>query len=151
MDSEEQPSIYILGEELFWSTPGIYLSKEEQESYTPAPPLEALKAGDLDGYWKSVYVDMDGAVVYADSVGDDTDIYIEGTQVALGGAMFGDVIMDFTLQENALILSEGEGDKAVKVTIQMQEDTLMRVTLEASGEKIVIILEPSEVPWETAS
>lgn len=151
MDNEEQPSIFIIGEELFWSTPGIYLTKEKQEAYTPAPVSGEVNSGDFDGYWKSVYVDMDGAVVFADSVGDDTDIYIEGTEVALGGSLFGDVYMDFTFENGSLILSEGEGEKAVAVTIQLQEDALMRVTLDANGEKIVIILEAAEVPWEISA
>ena len=88
-----------------------------------------------------------GAILTAESVNEVTDVYIEAPRAALGGPLFGDVIVDMTEENGALIYAGGD----VSVTLAMQADGLMRMTLENGGEEMILYLELSAIPEESGS
>ena len=140
MDDEETPSISALGEVLSWTAPNVFLTREEPEEYAPADAMANAENEYYNGYWVSAYVKVDGAYVYASSLEDDTDIYIDGTHVALGGSFFGDVIEEFKFENGALVLTEGEGDAAMTITLQLLEDSMLSMELIGGGAELNIIL-----------
>ncbi len=66
---------------------------------------------------------------------ETTDVFVQGTRVALGGPIFGDVIVDMQLKDGALVYS-AEG---ITVTLALQQDGLMRLTANA-GQPMTLYL-----------
>ena len=52
----------------------------------------------------------------------------------------------FTFAGGALVYTAGEGEAAVKVTLQLQEDYLLRVTLNAGETETVLLLTSTPLP-----
>ena len=101
-----------------------------------ADEIEAVsdaQAGDFDGYWKSQFIAVGEGTVFASAVGDKTDVYIEGTSVALGGPLFGDVLVGMELRDGTLYYEAG----SVSVTLTLQRDGFLRLTL--GGENSVTL------------
>lgn len=139
LDNEDHPSFYADEEVLYWPDADVLLSREEPELYTPQELVTELPEGAFDGYWKSVYVDLDGLIVPSELVGDETDLFIKESRAALGGPLFGDVILDLEKADCALIAKGGEGEDAVAVRIELQEDHLLRMTLEFEEDDLLVI------------
>ena len=149
MDGEEIPSIAVMREVLSWTIPGVLLEREAWETYKPGEVYAEAVLEDFSGYWESAYIDLDGALLYASDMGDDTFIYIEGTNAALGGSIFGDVIAEFTFANGAMIHEESDGNSSIRITMNLLEDGMLSVTLSsdnaATGESstLRILLAPA--------
>ncbi len=169
LDGEEASTFLTDGDKLNWLSGGLILFREEPDRdswYTPAELRTNVTVEDYDGYWTSSYVNIDGAILSAGDVVDRTDVYIqmpseydliqkeseeiaEGeaardttARVALGGPLFGDVIVDMTFSDEAL--RYGDGD--VGVAMQLQEDGLLRMTVAGDGSEMVLYLLPTDAP-----
>ena len=81
---------------------------------------------------------MGGLTVYAEALSDDTVMYIEGGNVALGGSFFGNVPLVFAYEEGAMTTTLGEGDTAVSLTLRLQQDGVLRLTVE-TGKAVPVI------------
>ena len=115
----------------------LYTGQSGTGSYTPAEVItEDVTAEAFNGYWTSLYVQADGAILYASDVNDVTDVYVEGTHAALGGPMFGDVLVDMTFKNGALIFAEG----SISVKLELQADGLMRMTCTGTDGELVLYL-----------
>ena len=133
----------VAGEVLFWpSAETILLRDELFEAYAPADVVAAELDG-FAGYWKCVYVDVDGTPVRAAVAGSDTFVYVEGNRVALGGSVFGNAICDFVYGDDALVF----GGDGLSVTLELQEDSLMRLTATASDETLTLYLLSCSAPF----
>ena len=128
--------LFPAGEALRWIDEGLVFTRTEPETYTPGAAVTGLAAGGFDGYWKSHFVAVGDGFVLSSAVGETTDVYIEGLRVALGGPLFGDVIADMELKDDALVYEAGD----VTVTLVLQEDGFLRLTMDA-GEPVTIYLQ----------
>ena len=57
-----------------------------------------------------------------------------GENVALAGSFFGNVPLVFAFEDGAMVASLGEGDAAVTLSLRLQQDGVLRLTLETNGE-----------------
>lgn len=141
LDANGEASFLRLGDTLCWIGMGINLASEEPTYgvYVPAELLTDVPAETFNGYWTSIYVDAEGNLLPASEVRDVTDIYIEAPRAALGGPLFGDVVVDMTFSDGTLSWAEGD----VSVLFQLQEDGILRATLGAPGGDMVLYLAPT--------
>ena len=170
LDGEKEGSLIPLEDELYWLALELFLTSEEPEfdAYVPADVLsDGITAELFNGYWTSLYVDADGAILSAADLGDKTDVYVEVPaakaedadegadaaettaapaepvpRVALGGPLFGDVTVDMSFADGALTWT---ADK-VSVKLQLQADGLLRMTLKAPDSDMTLYLTPTYVP-----
>ena len=149
LDEDETATLTLEGTQLLWPGSNVCFSREPSAAgiYTPAELLAGMDAEAFNGYWKSGFVEVAGAILTAESVNEVTDVYIEAPRAALGGPLFGDVIVDMTEENGTLVYAEGD----VSVTLALQEDGLMRMTLENGGEEMILYLELSALPEESGS
>jgi len=144
LDEDKSPAFLPIGDKLSWIGPEEFLSREEPKTgeYHPGEVLTGIEPGTLDGCWKSIYVDADGIVIPAEDAGDNTDLYLEGETAALGGALFGDVIVDMVFADDALTFAAD----GVSIVLQLQNDGFMRMTLTTpENEELLIYLIPTYV------
>jgi len=147
MDGEEIPSLSVLRDRLSWTAPGIFLERDMPEGYVPAEVNTEAVQEDFTGYWESAYFDLNGVLVPASDLQDDTFLYIEGTNAALGGSVFGDVIAELTFTDGAMIHEESDGSSNVRIEMQLLQDGFLLVTLtsemaadeDASALKIILV------------
>ena len=145
LDGEEEGSLIPLEDELYWLALELFLTSEEPEfdAYVPEDVLsDGVTAELFNGYWTSLYVETDGAILLADDLGDKTEVVIEAPRAALGGPLFGDVTVDMSFADGALTWT---ADK-VSVKLQLQADGLLRMTLKAPDSDMTLYLTPTYVP-----
>ena len=121
---------------LRWEAENLLFRREMPETYQPAEIYANAVSGDFDGYWKSHYVAVGDGTMLASALGEKTDVYVEGTRVALGGPLFGDVIVDMELKDGTLIYTSS----GVSVTLALQEDGFMRLTMDADEDVTLYLL-----------
>ena len=146
LDGAAANAMVFVEDRLVWSSAGDSFGRESIEPYVPAALLTGADLESFGGYWVITGVQTAAGVVDAASAGIDADIYVEGTRVALGGPLFGDIIVDGAFTDGALTYAAGEGESAVGVVLQLQEDYLLRVTLDAAGNQLVLFLTSAELP-----
>lgn len=140
LNDNEEDRILILDEELLQSERlDAMFTREKQEDYTPDEIITDTVLEDFSGYWVSVFVQTPDGIVPAENLGENTDIYIEGSKAALGGDFFGDVIHDFSYEENALVLTLTEAEEPFIVKLELQTDGFMRMTV-SSGESEPLVV-----------
>ena len=128
LDGADTADFCVLEDGLDWIGTDIVFTRQMPQGYVPGD-RKAAAAGGFDGYWKAEYVRMMDSYVPADMLDDNTDIYIEGTNVALGGAILGDVLAVFEEKDGALFLRLGEAEGSPEFTIELLEDGMMRLTV----------------------
>lgn len=117
----------------------IVLNGDEQNPLTPIGDVIAdAKEGSFDGFFKAQFVAMGEGTILAAAAEEDAYVYIEGTNVALGGTRFGNVIKVFAAAPGALTLAEPD----LSVKLELQQDGFLRMTLSDA----VIYLMPAVVP-----
>ena len=145
LDGEQPPEVMILNDRLKWTNTTVFFSREAADrSYKPAE-VNGEPTGDMyNGYWKCAYVDVGGTPAPAATMHDITDLYIEGSSAILGGPAFGDALVRMSF-ENGEMICENNGSS---VQLQMQEDTLLRMTVtEADGTIKTRYLTPAYSPF----
>ena len=133
LNGTEPPELSVYGEKLLWSNAFTFFTRERQDTYIPADPEAELPEGACRGYWKSVYVDLDGTAYPAQALHDKTDLYVEGTSVILGGPVFKNIQLKMENLDGAMSCSMDEA----QVRLQMQEDGILRLTLTIEDEDMV--------------
>ena len=144
LDGEEGETLLPAEDVLRWASADLLFTRQAPEVYVPGKLLTDLQPGDLDGYWKSHFVAVGDGTILASALDEKTDIYIEGTRVALGGPLFGDIIVDMAWKDAALTY-EKEG---VSVSLALQQDGLLRLTVEGEAPVTVCLL-PAVPGWVT--
>lgn len=142
LDGEENASFLRVGDVLIDRENGLVLRQSEPAPlYTPAEPLSGVPQELFNGYWKSLYADADGALLPAEDFGDRTDLFVEAPRAALGGALFGDVVVDMVFADDALRYEAGE----VSIVLQLQTDGFLRMTLAGPEGELLLYLLPTHV------
>ena len=144
LDNKADDPIVPVGEALLWDSADLLFAREKPETYSAAAVLSDAQPGDFDGYWKALYVTVGDGAVLSNLLGENTEVYIEGSKAALGGTRYGEIIRELKAENGALTLEES----GIKTTIQLQEDGLLRVTVEGGDNPAVIILAPAAIPGE---
>ena len=144
LDGREDEPLLVLDESLLWESAGMVFTREMPQTYVPAEEFYDLQPGDLDGLWKCRFLGLGGLTVSAETMSDDTLLYIEGENVALAGSFFGNVPLVFAYEDGAATAALGEGDAAVTLTLRLQQDGLLRLTLESGdpANSVVFYLSP---------
>ena len=144
LDGREDEPLLVLDDSLFWESAGMSFTREMPQTYVPAEEFYDLQPGVLDGLWRCRFLGLGGLTVSAETMSDDTLLYIEGENVALAGSFFGNVPLVFAYEKDAATASLGEGDAAVTLSLRLQQDGFLRLTLETGdpADSVVFYLTP---------
>ena len=129
LDDDTHAPLDVRSDMLIWTALDMFFTRDVPYMYEEAALRTDLKSGDFDGYWTSDFVGLQGYTISAQAIDDNTDIYIEGENVALGGDIFGDDIAKFTLSDGQLTFTDGTGAEKITITIGIQEDGYMRLVM----------------------
>ena len=134
---ENGGTLALVSEELLiWQENDLRFTREAPRAYVPADLLPDAVLEIYAGYWKCAFVDLGDAIVPAKAVDERTDLYIEDDLVALGGPRFGDIFRDFDFADGALS-ADVNGQL---VTLALQQDAYLRLTIEREGETSILYL-----------
>ena len=142
LDGSETPEFTVQDDRLLWNGMAAFLTREEQAVYTPAEILADFDPALFRGYWKALYVDVDGTACLASALNDSTDLYVEGNSMILGGPLFGDLPVKAESTDGALACT-AEG---ITVTLRMQQDSFLRMTVDTGEETLTWYLEAAGIP-----
>ena len=138
LDGDEENPLLPIGDVIRSDAPDLLFTREQPIAYVPADVIADAKDGAFDGFFKAQFVAVGSGTILAAAVGEDAFVYIEGTNVALGGTRFGNVIKVFTAAPGALTLAED----GLNVKLELLQDGLLQMTLPDA----VIYLMPAVVP-----
>ena len=142
LDGSETPELTVQDDKLLWNDMAAFFTREEQMVYTPAEIYADFDPALFRGYWKALYVDVDGAACLASALNDTTDLYVEGNSMILGGPLFGDLPVKAESADGALVCT-AEG---ITVTLRMQQDSFLRMTVDTGEETLTWYLEAAGIP-----
>jgi hypothetical protein len=142
LDGSETPEFTVQDDRLLWNGMAAFLTREEQVVYTPAETFADFDPALFRGYWKALYVDVDGTACLASALNDTTDLYVEGNSMILGGPLFGDLPVKAESTDGALACT-AEG---ITVTLRMQQDSFLRMTVDTGEETLTWYLEAAGIP-----
>ena len=141
LDGSDVPAVNVLGEDVLkWTELDTFLRREVPLVYTPAEPAADVPADVYNGTWKALYVSAEGAMLMADTLGEPTGAYIEGTNVALTGPLTGEAVLEMTFAEGGLRWTQGDAE----ITLQLQQDGILRMTL--GDVKVYLMLLVADAP-----
>ena len=142
LDGDQEGGLLVLDNALRMDALGLLFTREQPLTYVPADLIADAPEGALDGLWRAQFVAVGSGetagTMLAEAAEEDAFVYIEGTNVALGGRRFGNVIRVFTPDGGGLTLPE-EG-----VTLQLQQDGFLRLTL--ADATIYLMAAPTAEP-----
>lgn len=121
---------------------GMFFYRDKPEKFTPEEQTDTAKE-DYNGYWTCSYVDVDGTLVSAYELGEDTDLYIENGKVALGGSLFGDVMGECDFSDGKLLMKLTDSEDSMKLQFELQSNGLLKLTM-TENQKDLLILYLSE-------
>ena len=123
LSGEEDLALLVVDGVLRAEALDLLFTREQPLTYVPAQVIAG--AGAFDGLWRAQFVAVGDGTMLADAAEEDAFLYIQGTNVALGGTRFGNVIKAFTAAPGALTLSEPD----LSVKLELQQDGFLRMTL----------------------
>lgn len=134
-DGNELPQVKVLGTDVMkWLDYDAFLRREAPLIYAPADPLSDAPVELFTGYWQARFVGVNGAMLFADTLGAPTEALIDGATVALIGPLTGETVLETAYENGALTWAEGE----VSIALALQADGFLRLTL-ATGEAPVTL------------
>jgi len=136
-DGSDLPQINVLGTDVLkWIDYDAFLRREAPLIYAPADPLSDAPVELFTGYWQAQYVAVNGAMLFADTLGAPTEALIDGTNVALIGPLTGETVLE-TAYENGALTWAADG---VSIALALQQDGFLRLTLGDGGEPLTLYL-----------
>ena len=142
LDGDQEGGLLVLDNALRMDALGLLFTREQPLTYVPADLVADAPEGAFDGLWRAQFVAVGSGetagTMLAEAAEEDAFVYIEGTNVALGGRRFGNVIRVFTPDGGGLTLPE-EG-----VTLGLQQDGFLRLTL--ANATIYLMAAPTAEP-----
>ena len=134
-DGSDLPQINVLGTDVLkWIDYDAFLRREAPLIYAPADPLSDAPAELFTGYWRAQYVAVNGAMLFADTLGAQSAALIDGTTVALVGPLTGETVLETAYADGALTWAAD----GVSVALALQQDGFLRLTL-ATGQEAVTL------------
>lgn len=142
-DGNELPEINVLGADVMkWIDYDAFLRREAPlPMYTPAEPVADVPLEYYAGHWESLYVGVNGAMLFSDTLGAKTAALIDGTTVALIGPLTGETVLETVYENGALTWTE----KDVGITFALQQDGFLRMTVQSDTDVITLYLLPQYV------
>ena len=144
-DGSDLPQINVLGTDVLkWIDYDAFLRREAPLIYAPADPLSDAPVELFTGYWRAQYVGVNGAMLFADTLGAQSAALIDGTTVALVGPLTGETVLETAYADGALTWAAD----GVSIALALQQDGFLRLTL-ATGQEAVTLyftLVPAEAP-----
>ncbi|MCR4621075.1 MAG: hypothetical protein K5663_03245 [Clostridiales bacterium] len=128
LDGDERTPLSFSDTALTRTDAGLRFIREPVETYAAADPLPEATADLFDGLWISAYTLPNGFVLPSDP-DDDTLVYIEKTKAILKGGPFGYILTDLAFENGAMTYSAD----GLSVRIELQQDGLMRLTVQKDG------------------
>lgn len=138
LDGSLLPDINVLSDDVLkWTAFDIFLRREAPQTYAPAELLPGAALELYAGCWKARYVGVNGAILPADAIGNETVLYVEGSDLALTGGLFDETVLEAAYADGVL---SWFGD--VAITLALQVDSFLRLTLITGGETVTLYLLP---------
>ena len=138
----EAPMQIIEGERILWSEAGEVFKREEVTVFEPAPVAdEGIEPEYFDGYWVSYYVETEGKRLPSGVAGDNSALFIDAGRVAMGGALFGDIVCDFTYDDGSYTYENDAGH----VTLQLQDDGMLRCTVTGENSELILYMMEGDI------
>ena len=138
-DGSDLPQINVLGTDVLkWIDYDAFLRREAPLIYAPADPLSDAPVELFTGYWQAQYVAVNGAVLFADTLGSPTEALIDGTNVALIGPLTGETVLETAYADGALTWAAD----GVSIALALQQDGFLRLTLTTDPETVTLYLLP---------
>ena len=141
LNGSETPEYRLIGNNLFVYGLREFFCREPQDAYSPAALTAEIPTEAWRGYWVCAYMDVDGTAYPASLLNDKTDLYVEGTSAILGGPVLCDIQVKMESVDGALVCA-AEG---ITVTLRMQQDGFLRMTLTVDEEALVWYLLPADL------
>ena len=138
LGGDEENPLTPIGDVIRFDAMDLLFTREMPTVYIPADVIADAGEGSFDGFYKAQFVAVGEGTILAAAAEEDAYVYIEGTNVALGGTRFGNVIKVFTAVPGALTLAED----GLNVKLELQEDGFLRMTLPDA----VIYMIPAVIP-----
>ena len=136
-DGSDLPQINVLGTDVMkWLDYDAFLRREAPLIYAPADPLSDAPVELFTGYWQARFVGVNGAMLFADTLGSPTEALIDGTNVALIGPLTGETVLETAYENGALAWASGD----VSITFALQADGFLRLTLTAGEAPVTLYL-----------
>ena len=136
-DGSDLPQINVLGTDVLkWIDYDAFLRREAPLIYAPADPLSDAPVELFTGYWRAQYVAVNGAMLFADTLGAQSAALIDGTTVALVGPLTGETVLE-TAYENGALTWAADG---VSIALALQQDGFLRLTLTTGQEAVTLYL-----------
>ena len=136
-DGSDLPQINVLGTDVLkWIDYDAFLRREAPLIYAPADPLSDAPVELFTGYWRAQYVAVNGAMLFADTLGAPTEALIDGATVALIGPLTGETVLE-TAYENGALTWAADG---VSIALALQQDGFLRLTLATGQEAVTLYL-----------
>ena len=145
LDGAEAYPLNLIGDGLLASEESeMMFTREDPGIYVPEAPVPEAEPGWFAGYWKSAWADGGGMPVPAWTVGDNTDVFFDGTLAALGGRRFGDIWWNCTFENGQMSARMEDGRTVV---FSFQRDGLLRMTAAEPEGETTLWLAPA---WSAA-
>ncbi len=138
LDGDTNQEVLVTDSSLYWPELDLDMTREKQEIYSPGEPLTDVQEADFTGYWVSLYAEVDGSILPAHILEDDTDLYLEGKWAALGGSLFGDIAREFTLKDGAMTYDNGE----ISIALQFLNDGMLRLKASLAEGEMTLYMTP---------
>ena len=139
-DGSDLPQINVLGTDVLkWIDYDAFLRREAPlPIYTPAEPVADVPLEYYAGHWEALYVGVNGAMLFSDTLGSRTAALIDGTTVALVGPLTGETVLETAYADGALTWAAD----GVSVALALQQDGFLRLTLATDPETVTLYLLP---------
>ena len=139
-DENDLPQINVLGTDVLkWIDYDAFLRREAPlPIYTPAEPVADVPLEYYAGHWEALYVGVNGAMLFSDTLGSRTAALIDGTTVALVGPLTGETVLETAYADGALTWAAD----GVSVALALQQDGFLRLTLATDPETVTLYLLP---------
>ncbi len=137
-DGSDLPQINVLGTDVMkWLDYDAFLRREAPlPIYTPAEPVADVPLEYYAGHWEALYVGVNGAMLFSDTLGSRTAALIDGTNVALIGPLTGETVLETAYADGALTWAAD----GVSIALALQQDGFLRLTLTAGEAPVTLYL-----------
>ncbi len=143
LDGDEENPVLPLGEALRMDD--LLFTRTRPTVYEPAEVYADAAEGSFDGYWVSHFTAVGDGTILSSAIGEDTELYIEGTRLAANGSLLGLEEYNCTLENGVMTFTTDQGT----VRLELLRDGFLRLTL-AGDTPTVLYLMPMPLPGETA-